>query len=316
MYSYDSQLYNVGKAYILLNFLLLYVNVFITFSCIYLFLDIVNLGSLVDPYLCRGEQYIFSDKLKSSFQLSAATLLYDGKMAIIPLGWSRIVAFIEGTFGFLLPPFIMMRYIPTEHDKFDRKRLPVTRLIRRAFFVSIGALFVSLGLKSFLVPNHIIDGGIVGISIIFSYLTGLKLELFLFLLNIPFLYLGYKKIGKRFVVTTVIGISILSLGMFFLYNVPVPTKNLFIASIFGGTLLGIGVGMVIRYGGSLDGTEILGILINRSTSFSVGRVVMFINIFIFCSAGFVFGWDKAMYSILTYVIASKMIDATIEGFHT
>lgn len=316
MYSYDSQLYNVGKAYILINFFLLYVNVFIIFSCIYLILDIVNLGPLVNPYLCGDEQYLFSEKIRNSLQLSAASLLFDGKIAITPLGWSRAVALIEGTLGFLLPPFIIMKYIPVEYDKFERKKLSITRLIRRAFFVSVGALFVSLGLKSFLVPNHIIDGGIVGISIIFSYLTGLKLELFLFLLNIPFLYLGYKKIGKRFVVTTLIGISILSLGMFFLYNVPVPTKNLFVASIFGGTLLGIGVGMVIRYGGSLDGTEILGILINRSTSFSVGRVVMFINIFIFSSAGFVFGWDKAMYSILTYVIASKMIDATIEGFHT
>lgn len=149
-----------------------------------------------------------------------------------------------------------------------------------------------------------------------SYLTGIKLELFLLILNVPFLYLGYRQIGKKFVVTTLFGLSVLSLGTGFLNNVSAPTENPLLASVFGGAFLGIGVGMVIRYGGSLDGTEILGILLNRKTPISVGNVVMFINIFIFFSAGFVFGWDRAMYSLITYFIASKMIDFTIEGFKT
>ena len=122
--------------------------------------------------------------------------------------------------------------------------------------VTLGALLVSFGLEIFLVPNNIIDGGIVGISIIMSYLTGIKLELFLLILNVPFLYLGYRQIGKKFVVTTLFGLSVLSLGTLFLLNVPVPTENPLLASIFGGAFLGVGVGMVIRSGGSLDGTEI------------------------------------------------------------
>ncbi|WP_458415098.1 YitT family protein [Schinkia sp. CFF1] len=208
---------------------------------------------------------------------------------------------------------MFMRYTLPIEAELEKHKISLYKLMKRSFFVSIGALFVALGLKSFLVPNHIIDGGIVGISIIFAYVTGIRLELFLLILNLPFLYLGLKKLGIGFVITTLIGLSLLSLCISFLYNVPVPTHNLFLASIFGGILLGFGVGMVIRYGGSLDGTEILGILINRATTFSVGGVVMFINVFIFISAGFVFGWDKAVYSILTYFIASKMIDVTIDG---
>ncbi|PAE28545.1 hypothetical protein CHI07_13760 [Paenibacillus sp. 7884-2] len=198
----------------------------------------------------------------------------------------------------------------------ERNQFPILKLIVRSLLVTLGALLVSFGLEIFLVPNNIIDGGIVGISIIMSYLTGIKLELFLLILNVPFLYLGYRQIGKKFVVTTLFGLSVLSLGTLFLLDVPVPTENPLLASIFGGAFLGVGVGMVIRSGGSLDGTEILGILLNRKTPFSVGKVVLFINVFIFFSAGFVFGWDRAMYSLITYFIASKMIDFTIEGFKT
>ncbi len=292
----------------LTNLALLYLYVWITFSLIYLFLDILNLGILLNPLLHNSQQNLISSSL-----LFSATTLFTGEISkIIPYGFSMSLAFIEGAFGFLIPPFIMAQMLPPKLSPIERCGFPISYLVKSIFFVSIGSLFAAFGLKSFLVPNHIIDGGIVGVSIIFSYLTGLKLEFYLLLLNLPFLYIGYKKIGKRFVLTTLIGISILSLCTYFLYNAPVPTKNLFVASIMGGALLGIGVGLVIRYGGSLDGTELVGILVNRATTFSIGRVIMFINIFIFFSAGFVFGWDKALYSVLTYIIASKMIDVTIE----
>lgn len=299
----------------LINLLLLYFYVWFTFSLIYLLFDILNLGLLMNPSPEGGEANLVTSRIYNSLNLSATTLFSGEKSGIIPYGLSKPLAFIEGAFGFLIPPFIMAISFPARISPMERNGIPIPSIVKCTFFVSIGSLFAALGLKSFLVPNHIIDGGIVGVSIILSYLSGLKLELYLLLLNLPFLYIGYKKIGKRFVLTTLIGISILSLSTYFLYNAPVPTKNLFVASILGGALLGIGVGLVIRNGGSLDGTELVGILVNRATTFSIGKVIMFINIFIFFSAGFVFGWDKALYSVLTYVIASKMIDVTIEGFH-
>ncbi|WP_259455742.1 YitT family protein [Bacillus sp. PK3_68] len=254
------------------------------------------------------------EKLLNSLQLSATTLFYGVYGGIVPIGWSRLVAFFEGSVGFLLPALILIKYVPLEDGQLERSKLPKAERMMHALFVALGAFFVSLGLKIFLVPNHIIDGGIVGISIIISYLTDLKLELLLLILNLPFLYLGYKKIGKKFVLTTLLGIGILSFGTFFLYNVPVPTENLLLASVLGGTFLGIGVGVVIRYGGSLDGTEILGILLNQRISFSIGKIIMFINFFIFCSAGFIFSWDRALYSLIAYYIASKMMDVIIERF--
>ncbi|SFE97489.1 Uncharacterized membrane-anchored protein YitT, contains DUF161 and DUF2179 domains [Paenibacillus algorifonticola] len=187
-------------------------------------------------------------------------------------------------------------------------------IFRRILFITIGAALVSVALEIFLVPNHIIDGGIVGISIIVSHFTGLPLGLFLFLLNLPFLLLGYKQIGKTFALSTLYGVSVMSLGTFLLHPVKAITSEYVLAAIFGGVILGAGVGLVIRFGGSLDGTEIVAILSNKRLPFSVGEVVMFFNLFILCSAGFVFGWDRAMYSLFSYFIAFKMIDITIEGF--
>lgn len=196
----------------------------------------------------------------------------------------------------------------------QHKKLANFKLFKRALFILIGAGLVSVGLELFLVPNRIIDGGIVGISIIASYLSGFPLGMFLFLLNLPFLIWGYKQIGKTFTLSTLFGVSVMSVGTGLLHPVPPITDDLLLAAVFGGVILGIGVGMVIRYGGSLDGTEIVAIGLNKRTPFSVGEMVMFFNIFILGSAGFVFGWDRAMYSLIAYFIAFKMIDVTIEGF--
>jgi hypothetical protein len=304
------------KVYVLTNFIFLYINVLITFSLIYLLLDIFQLGPLINRFSINEPTILLSEKILNSLHLSAKTLFSDSYSYVIPFGWSKVVAFIEGTIGFMLPAFFMLRFLSLENMKLHRNKLPISKLLFRSFFVTIGALFVSLALEIFLVPNKIIDGGIVGVSIMMSFLTGLKLELFLLILNLPFLYLGYKKIGKNFVVTTLFGISMLSLGTLILYNVPIPTDNPLLASLFGGIFLGVGVGIVIRHGGSLDGTEILGILLNKRTPFSVGTIVMFLNVFIFSTAGFVFGWDKALYSLFAYYIASLMIDITIKEFHS
>lgn len=201
-----------------------------------------------------------------------------------------------------------------ELEKMDHKKLTKTKILKRATLILLGAVLVSIGLEIFLVPNQVIDGGIVGVSIILSYLTGFNLGALLFVLNMPFFYIGYKQIGKTFALSTLFGVIAMSIGTNLLHPVPPLTNDPLLAAVFGGIILGIGIGLVIRYGGSLDGTEILAILFNKQLPFSVGQIVMFINIFILGSAGFVYGWDRAMYSLIAYFIAFKMIDLTIEGF--
>lgn len=197
----------------------------------------------------------------------------------------------------------------------DHKKLSTLNLLKRGVLIFLGALLVAVGLEIFLVPNQVIDGGIVGISIILSHLSGLNLGVLLFTLNIPFFFLGYKQIGKTFTISTILGVIVMSIGTNLLHSVPSVTKDPLLAAVFGGMILGIGVGLVIRYGGSLDGTEILAIVFNKRIPLSVGQTVMFFNLFILGSAGFVFGWDRAMYSLMAYFIAFKSIDITIEGFN-
>lgn len=194
-----------------------------------------------------------------------------------------------------------------------RRRKTAMDWIKKYLVLIIGSLIYSAGLEIFLVPNNIIDGGVVGISIMTSYLTGIPFGVYMLVLNLPFLYLGYKQIGKTFAISTIISIIALSIFSEFLEPVPQITQDYFLAAIFGGIIAGAGVGLVIRQGGSLDGTEITAIILDRKTSFSVGEVVMFFNLFILGAAGFVFGWDKAMYSLVAYFIISKMIDVVLKG---
>lgn len=187
------------------------------------------------------------------------------------------------------------------------------RLLRRFIFLTLGAMLMAVGLEIFLVPNRIIDGGITGISIMVSSITQIPLGVFLTLFNLPFLFMGYKQIGKTFALSTLFAVLVMSVGTYILHPVSPLTIDPLLAAVFGGVILGVGVGLVIRSGGSLDGTEIVAILINKKSPFSVGEVVMFINFFILGSAGFIFGWDHAMYSLIAYYLAFKLIDITIEG---
>ncbi|MEK3915510.1 YitT family protein [Paenibacillus sp. FSL H7-0331] len=193
-------------------------------------------------------------------------------------------------------------------------QLSKTKLLMKILFMTLGASLVAVGLEIFLVPNKIIDGGIVGISIIASALSSLPLGVYLVLFNLPFLYLGYKQIGKTFAFSTLFSVIIMSIGTSLLHPVAPLTIDPLLASVFGGIIIGVGVGLVIRSGGSLDGTEIVAILVSKKSPFSVGEIVMFFNLFILASAGFVFGWDHAMYSLMAYFIAFKMMDIIIEGF--
>jgi uncharacterized membrane-anchored protein YitT (DUF2179 family) len=141
----------------------------------------------------------------------------------------------------------------------------------------------------------------------------LPVAAFLIVLNIPFVYLGFKKLGKEFALYSMLGIIVLSLLTIIIHSSTAATTDPILAAVFGGAIVGIGVGMVIRYGGTLDGADTIAILIDKKTPFSVGEAIMFINIFILGSSGFVFGWDNAMYSLIAYYVAHKAIDVTVEG---
>ena len=180
--------------------------------------------------------------------------------------------------------------------------------------ITLGATFAALALEIILVPNNIIDGGIIGISIMISYITKVKLSILTFVLNIPFLILGYKQLGKSFLIKAAYAMLVFSILLEQFKPVPELTNDILLATVFGGLLLGIGVGFVIKFGACLDGTEVVAILINKKTSFSVGQVVMFLNFFIYSTSGLLFGWDRALYSILTYFITFKIIDMVSEGF--
>ena len=179
--------------------------------------------------------------------------------------------------------------------------------------IFIGALIASVGLELFLIPNEVIDGGVVGLSIMAQTLSGFSIGMFLILFNLPFLYLGYKQIGRSFAIATMVAICFLAGWSEVMEEIPAVTTDPFLAAIFGGIIDGVGVGLIIRAGGSLDGTEIVAIIMDKKSVFSVGEVVMFINLFILSSAGLLYGWDKAMYSLVAYFVISKMIDVVIKG---
>lgn len=190
------------------------------------------------------------------------------------------------------------------------------KILPKMFFLTLGCFIAAFALETFLVPNNIIDGGVVGVSIMASYLTNIDLGIYIVLLNIPFIILAYKKMGIKFVLLTLYSVIALALftGICDTYF-DIVTKDLFLSSIFGGIVLGVGVGTVLKNGASLDGTEILAIRFNKKVPFTVGEIIMFFNVFIFICAGFVFEPDRAMYSAITYFTAYRCIDAVIQGLN-
>lgn len=180
-------------------------------------------------------------------------------------------------------------------------------------FIIVGTTLASLALEVFLIPNHIIDGGITGVSIILSYLVRPDVSFFIIVINIPFLILGVKHLGKEFLIRCAFAMILFSFLLNSFKSIEEVTNDILLATVFGGILLGIGVGFVIRYGACLDGVEIVAILINKKTSFSVGQVILLVNLIIYIVAGVLFGWDRALYSIMTYFITFKIIDIVSEG---
>lgn len=182
-------------------------------------------------------------------------------------------------------------------------------------WLAVGAFLAAVAIRVFLVPNELIDGGVTGIALIITRLYGDSYFSYaIVLLNIPFLYWAYRYIRKSFVAYMSIAVCLFASFWLILHNAPPFIGDPLEIIVFGGAILGVGVGLIIRHGGCIDGTEILAILINRRWSFTVGQVVLVINVFIFTAYGWIFqDWHIALRSLMTYIVAFKMIDMVIVG---
>lgn len=180
--------------------------------------------------------------------------------------------------------------------------------------LTLGSIIGAFALETILIPNTILDGGVTGISIIISKLTSIPLSILVLILNIPFVYIGYKNIGKGFLMRTVYSMVLFSLSLSYFAYFDTLIDTILLATVYGGALLGLGVGLVIHAGGCVDGTESVALVISKKTSLSVGQVVLIFNLIIYFVAGFIFGIDRALYSLLTYFITYKVIDLVSEGF--
>ena len=197
-------------------------------------------------------------------------------------------------------------------------RVKIGDVIRRSMLIIIGAALAGYALEAVLIPNAVIDGGVTGVSIMGNHVFGIPLGILLFVLNLPFIYLGYKQVGKTFAFYSVIGIAALSVSTMVMSGIgPILTeKDELLVVLSGGVMLGVGVGLVLRNGGALDGTDVLAVLISSKVPFSVGDVILFINAFIFTGAGFIFGLESALYSATTYYIAKVVIDVVQVGLES
>lgn len=179
--------------------------------------------------------------------------------------------------------------------------------------ITIGVIISSYALETILIPNTILDGGVTGIGIIITKLTPLNLSQLVFVLNIPFIYVGYRHLGKRFLIKTIYAMAIFSLFLHLFSELEPLTDEILLATVFGGFLLGLGCGIVIKMGSCLDGTESVSMVISKKLPISIGQIILLFNIIIFSVAGAIFGIDRALYSLLTYFITYKVIDFVSEG---
>ncbi len=179
--------------------------------------------------------------------------------------------------------------------------------------IILGIFSAALGLKGFLLSSRFIDGGVTGISMLMSDVTGFQLAPLLLVINLPFIAIGYRQIGRKFAIKSSLAIFGLAIVLLFV-NFPDITQDKLLTAVFGGLFIGAGIGLAIRGGAVLDGTEIAALLVSRKSHLlNVGDVILILNVFIFTAAAFILSVESAMYSILTYVAASKTIDFLIHG---
>jgi len=191
-------------------------------------------------------------------------------------------------------------------------RVTATRLFKDIIFISMGVLVAGFGLKGFLLPNGFIDGGVTGISLLTEALTDYSLSVLIVIFNAPFIILGYFQIGKSFAFQSVVAIVGLAFALAGI-DYPIITSDKLLVAVFGGFFLGAGIGLSVRGGAVLDGTEVLAIYLGRKTGLTIGDLILVFNIIIFSTAAYLLSMETALYSILTYLAASKTVDFVIEG---
>ncbi len=200
----------------------------------------------------------------------------------------------------------------TKKYKSDRIEWDSVWNIKNLLHLALGTGLAVLAMKGFMIPNRFMDGGITGISILLHEIFHINISFLVIVLNVVFIYLGYIRIGKTFAVQTTIAVALLSLGLLFVEITPITHDKLLIA-IFGGILIGTGVGLVIRGGGVIDGAEVIAVFTKRRTGFSNSEIIMLFNTIIFAIAAFQFGIETAMYSIITYFTATRATDYVVDG---
>lgn len=197
-------------------------------------------------------------------------------------------------------------------SKAERRSQNLQKTIVSLFLSTCGVFSAGFGLKGFLLPNHFIDGGVMGISLLTNVVADIDLSILVVLFNLPFIYMGLKQVGLRFALTTIYSILALSLVLW-LVDFPVITKDKLLISAFGGFFLGSGIGLCIRGGSVIDGTEILAIYVSRKSSLTIGDVILIINLIIFSVTAIVINVETAMYAIVTYFAASRTVDFLVQG---
>lgn len=186
------------------------------------------------------------------------------------------------------------------------------QLLRDCFKMTLGVAAAAFGLKGFLLPNSFIDGGVTGISLILTAVTGITFSVLLVAINLPFIFLGMKTVGKVFAFRSLLMIVALSLVTYYV-PFPIMTNDRLLIAVFGGFFLGAGIGLAMRGGGVIDGTEVLAVYISKKTSMTIGDVILVFNLIIFSVGASVFSIETAMYAILTYLAASKTVDFVTDG---
>lgn len=182
--------------------------------------------------------------------------------------------------------------------------------------LTAGSVIAAFALEEFLVPTKVFDGGVVGVSMILAHFLPVSLGALMVIINLPFLFVGWRKIGHVFLIKAAYAMVLFSVMTSVFGPLVNATYDVFLGAIFGGVFLGIGVGLVLRGGGCLDGTEIVAIILNRKLSFSTGQIILIMNVIIYAVAGALFGLDRGMYSLVMYVITSKVIDMVEVGFNS